>query len=376
MRVMKILICNWRDMTHPAAGGAEVYTDEVIRRWSAQGHQVTHFSAAVEGQPDDELAGGIRFVRRGSRFSVYREAASWYTRHGRGRFDLVIDEANTRPFFAHEWADDTSVVALFHQTAEEIWFHEVPWPAAVLGRYVLEPRWLRRYRTVPTLTVSPSSQRALEDFGLTDVEVVPEGLTLPDHLPRVAKETRPTVAFVGRLVSSKRPFDVLDAFERVRSNLPDAQLWMIGGGPLEDAVRRAAPRGVEVLGRVSQEEKYSRMARAHALLATSVREGWGLVVAEAAAVGTRTIGYDAPGLRDAVAAAEGVLVPADPTALAAWMAQVLPRWMASPPGPVHRGGVASWDEVADTVLERAVALARPARRPIGATVSAGARRAA
>lgn len=364
---MKILVCNWRDLAHPAAGGAEVYTEEVARRWAAQGHHITHLSAAVAGRPESELADGIRYIRRGSRFTVYREAAAWYARHGRGRFDLVIDEANTRPFFAHEWADDTPVVALFHQTAEEIWFHETPWPAAVLGRYVLEPRWLRRYADVPTLTVSPSSKRALEAFGLRNVEVVPEGLTLPDDLPLPAKEERPTVAFVGRLVSSKRPFDVLDAFEQARQTLPDAQLWMIGGGPLESAVRKAAGPGVEVLGRVSQEEKFERMGRAHALLATSVREGWGLVVAEAAAVGTRTIGYDAPGLRDAVAAADGVLVPADPTALAGWMGRVLPRWMASPPGPVHRGGVATWDAVAEVVLRRAVDMARPAPlRPLAA----------
>jgi glycosyltransferase involved in cell wall biosynthesis len=36
-------------------------------------------------------------------------------------------------------------------------------------------------------------------------------------------------------------------------------------------------------------------------LFTSHREGWGLVVSEAAAMGTPTVGYDAPGVRDSIA---------------------------------------------------------------------------
>ena len=355
---MRILVCNWRDLRHPAAGGAEVYTEEVMRRWAAAGHAVTLFSAAVEGAPADEVAHGIRHVRRGSRLGVYRQARRWYEDEGRGNFDLVVDETNTRPFFCHEWVDDTPVVAFIHQTCEEIWFHQMPTPVAVLGRYALEPRWLARYADVPTLTVSESSRDSLQRFGLRDVAIVPEGFTPPDFVPDVAKETRPTLLFVGRMVTYKQPFHVLTAFEIARRSIPDLQAWFVGGGPLEAELRRRAPAGVEVLGQVSHEEKIDRMARAHALAVTSVREGWGLVVAEAAALGTRSVAYDAPGLRDAVRAADGVLVPPNPEALGAWIASVLPRWVADPPPAIPYGGVRSWDFVADSFLARAVAAAR------------------
>jgi glycosyltransferase involved in cell wall biosynthesis len=59
------------------------------------------------------------------------------------------------------------------------------------------------------------------------------------------------------------------------------------------------------------------MARAHALLMTSAREGWGLVVTEANACGTPAIVYDVPGLRDAVINEEtGLVVSPDPERLA------------------------------------------------------------
>jgi glycosyltransferase involved in cell wall biosynthesis len=43
------------------------------------------------------------------------------------------------------------------------------------------------------------------------------------------------------------------------------------------------------------------LSRAHIILVPAVREGWGLVVTEANAMGTPAIGYDdVPGLRDSI----------------------------------------------------------------------------
>jgi glycosyltransferase involved in cell wall biosynthesis len=125
---------------------------------------------------------------------------------------------------------------------------------------------------------------------------------------------------------------------------------MIGTGPALPKLKAAAPDGVEYLGWVCETEKRERMARAHVHLATGLREGWGLVVTEAAALGTPTIAYDMPGLRDSTRAAGGVVVPPHPDALARWLVELLPRWQEFPPAPLAFGGAHSWDEVADTLL--------------------------
>ena len=140
---------------------------------------------------------------------------------------------------------------------------------------------------------------------------------------RVEKESVPTVVFIGRLSANKRPEHAIRAFGLVRRQLPDAQMWVIGSGPEEARLRRIAGPGVTFLGRVSEEEKRERLARAHALVATSVREGWGLVVTEAAASGTVSIGYDVPGLRDSIGASGGVLTRADPASLASGLVGLL-----------------------------------------------------
>ena len=359
---MRILVLNWRDLSHPASGGAEVYTEQVLRRWARDGHQVTLFAATVAGRPAEETVDGYRVVRAGNRFTVYREARRWWQRHGRGRFDVVVDETNTVPFLAHEWVDDGArTIALVHQTCEEIWHRNAPPLLAHLGRYRLEPDWLRRLGRAPIMAVSDSTRDALARFGAHDVTVVPEGYEPPPSLPALAKAEEPTAVFCGRMVSYKRPWDVLRAVALARRELPGLRLRMIGGGPLLDRLRAAAPPGVDFLGRVPEDVKLAEMARAHLHLATSVREGWGLVVTEAAAMGTPTIAYDVPGLRDSTRAAGGVVVPPHPEAMARWMCELMPGWFARPVPPLPHGGAHSWDEVAATLLTAVTERARTPR---------------
>src|SRR5205823_5517706 len=100
-------------------------------------------------------------------------------------------------------------------------------------------------------------------------------------------------------------------------------LWLMGAGPdsyvrsLHDQVGELGlADSIEFLGRLPAEEKHLRMARAHVLLMASVREGWGLSIAEANACGTPAVVYDVPGLRDSVReGATGLVVPPTPQGL-------------------------------------------------------------
>jgi glycosyltransferase involved in cell wall biosynthesis/O-antigen/teichoic acid export membrane protein len=358
-RQLRILAYNWRDLEHPQAGGAEVYLQSVAREWVTQGHRVTLFCASVAGKPTDEFVDGLRVLRRGGRIGVYRQARRYWRREGNGHYDLVVDCVNTRPFLCPRFVRDVPVVAVAHQVAREIWRYETPWPVSVLGRYLLEPAWLRAYRDVPVVTVSESSRESLEHYGLRRVTVVPEGW-VPSWPDPVAKETVPTVIFVGRLSSNKRPEHAIRAFGLARRQLPEAQMWVIGSGPQEARLRKTAPPGVTFLGHVSDVAKRERMGRAHALVATSVREGWGLVVTEAAEVGLPAIGYDVPGLRDSIPASGGVLTEADPEALALGLAGLLSLAVAGDGPRAEPAGVVPWKEVGARILAAAQEADSPA----------------
>ena len=347
---MRILILNWKDTAHPLAGGAEAFTEAVAECLVARGHEVTLFASSVDGCPKQEVRSGVEIVRRGGRLGVYREARRYWNEPKRKPFDVVVDEINTRPFMTPRWIRETPIVALIHQLAREIWSYETPFPVSVLGRYVFEPWWLRAYRNVPAMTVSESSARSLEEHhAWRNITVVPEGWS-PHDVPVFAKEDAPTVVFLGRLVAMKRPDDALRAFRILARSHPSAQLWIIGDGPLRPALEREVSASVTFFGRVDSQELLERLARAHILISTSIREGWGLNVSEAAACGTPAIGYSVPGLVDSISASGGKLVDPDPASLGRALIDFFSGGLVlQPVNPL-----VPWTNVADVVERRLV----------------------
>src|SRR6266508_5759291 len=182
----------------------------------------------------------------------------------------------------------------------------------------MEPRLLRLYHDVPIVTVSNSTRQDLEQLGLSNVWVVPNGRDDPPELNGLPKESVPTFLFVGRLALNKRPDHAVEAVRFIKERLPHPRLWLVGRGPLERKLQKTLPEGAEMLGYLPRVELYERMARAHCLLIPSVREGWGPVVIEAHSVGTPAVGYDVQGIRDSIKHERtGLLAEAgDPAALA------------------------------------------------------------
>ena len=70
--------------------------------------------------------------------------------------------------------------------------------------------------------------------------------------------------------------------------------------------------GVEFTGFVSEAEKHRLMSEAWLLLHPASWEGWGLVITEAAVRGTPAVGFDVPGVRDAIVDFETGLLATDP----------------------------------------------------------------
>ena len=114
------------------------------------------------------------------------------------------------------------------------------------------------------------------------------------------KEFEPTIVFLGRLKRHKLPDHALRAFALIKNELPHAKMWVIGDGDMHEELKKMNIKDVVFYGHINDELKYELLRKAHLLLVPSVREGWGLVVTEANAMGTPAIAYDNPGLRDSI----------------------------------------------------------------------------
>jgi glycosyltransferase involved in cell wall biosynthesis len=338
-------------------GGAEVFTHEILRRWVEIGHEATLFTSRFKNCEAEEIVDGVRIVREGGRYSVYLEAREWYRKFfSKEGYDVVIDEINTVPFFTPKFVKNgEKIFALIHQLAREYWFYETPFPIDYLGYYFLEERWLKNYRSIPAVTVSESSRKDLVDLGFKKVFVVGEGLNFKPLEKLGEKETFPVIVFAGRLNKAKRPDHAIEAFKIVKSRVPNAELWIIGDGYFSGKLMRIAVEGVRFFGSVSNEERKELIKKAWVLVNPSVREGFGLNVVEANALGVPCVAYDVAGLRDAVISDEtGLLVKSgDVDALGEAIFQVLAsdalRVRLSEKALAYSRGF-SWDKVASEFL--------------------------
>jgi len=291
-------------------GGAEVLTHEVAKRWVRAGHDVTLFTSEFPNCKLEEVVDGVRVVRAGGKYSVYWRAKKYYKKcFSKENYDIVIDEINTYPFLTPKFVNnEEKVIALIFQLAREYWFYETPFPINCIGYYYLENRWLKNYVDIPTVTISESTRQDLTDLGSRDVFVVSVGLNFKPLEKVPEKEKFPVIAYVGRLVRAKRPDHAVEAFKIAKGKLPNAELWIIGDGYIKKELEKLACDGVRFFSNLSNEERRELMKRAWVLVNPSVREGFGLNVIEANALGVPCVAYDVPGLRDSVQNGETGLV--------------------------------------------------------------------
>ena len=324
---MRILIFNWRCWLNPGMGGAEVFTHEVARRWAVAGHEVTLFTSIFPGCKKEETLDGVRVIRSGGRLSVYGEAKKFYLkRFKHERFDLIVDEINTRPFFAHSFIENgEQVVALIHQLAREYWFYETSFPLSILGYYYFENKWLRKCASIPTVTVSNSTREDLNALGFEQVFVIPEGLNFEPLAKLSRKSNHPVIVYAGRLKKSKRPNHAIKAFEKVKEKLPDTELWIIGDGPFRHKLEDMSRQETRFYGRLDDSERRRLIEQSWVLVNPGIREGWGLNIIEANALGVPCVAYDVAGLRDSVKdRLTGLLVEdGDVESLAEYLVRVL-----------------------------------------------------
>jgi phosphatidylinositol alpha-1,6-mannosyltransferase len=153
--------------------------------------------------------------------------------------------------------------------------------------------------------------------------VVLPGVDIELFRPPPAPVAEPVAIFASPLAPNKGIDRVLEAFRLVRGRLPEAELRVVGRGPLQDLVRREAARpgsGVTYLGAVSRDGVAGELRRA-AVFVTAPRptpvwnEQFGLAYVEAMASGLAVV-TTACGSNQEAVRPPNERVPDDPEALA------------------------------------------------------------
>lgn len=241
---MRIAILNWRDSSHPEAGGAELYSESVARELAAEGHDVTLVTSRPAATAPRERRDGYRVVRRGGRFTLYPWVLLWLLRH-RNRIDGVIDSQNGIPFFSPLVVGRRVPVVLLmhhvHQNQFALYFGPL---VARVGRWLESTAARRVYGRRTVAAVSPSTRAAVRTRlrlrGL--VHLAPCGLGEAAAPSVTVRGSVPRIVCVGRLVPHKRLDLLLDALPAVLARVPGLVVDLVGDGQDRDALAARAAR--------------------------------------------------------------------------------------------------------------------------------------
>lgn len=303
-----VLFLNWKDITNPSSGGAEILTDALASHM-AKTHSVAYFTSAYPGCKREETCHGYRIIRRGNVYTVILHAF-WYWHRNRTalrQYSYIIDQVHGIPFFSVLYKKHPPIITIVHEVAGILWKNLLPapiWKIGILAEYI----WTYLYRKYIFIAVSNSTKTELERLGIphSNIHIVENFLPfLPPN--KIEKSNIPTLLILGRIAPVKKIEDAIAAYRIAKKSIPNLRLNLVGKG--ENKYRAYKKKILANIAydphitfheNCTEEEKRKYLESAHLLILTSQKEGYGIVILEAAAYGTPTIGYRVPGIQDAV----------------------------------------------------------------------------
>jgi glycosyltransferase involved in cell wall biosynthesis len=309
-------VCLVYDCLFPhTVGGAERWYRNLADRLAQAGHEVTYLTLRQWERGERPELRGVDVRAVGPRLGLYTKPGRrrllpplvfgagvlWHLiRHGR-RYDVV--HTASFPYFSLLAAAMVRLIWRFRLVVDwhEVWSRDY-W-REYLGTVAGAVGWLVQLMCVRVpqhaFCFSRLHARRLREAGLLrDVTTLPgeyEG-SLEVQPVRAAE---PFIVFAGRHIPEKRVVEIPAAVLEARRQIPMLRAVILGDGPERgEVLTRVRDLGLEevidVPGFVPTETVNDLMGRARCMLLPSRREGYGLVVVEAAARGTPTVVVDGP----------------------------------------------------------------------------------
>jgi glycosyltransferase involved in cell wall biosynthesis len=349
-----VRICIVYDCLFPyTVGGGERWYRNVAERMAREGHEVTYLTMRQwERGVAPELDEPVRVVGVAPRMALYTASGRrrilpplvfglgvlvHLLRHGR-RYKVLdtssfpyfslLAAALLRPLMGYEL-----VVDWFEVWSSEYWRSYLG-PAGRFGELVQ-----RICARVPQRAHCFSELHAarLRDQGLRGPITVLRGLLSGEGEVEEPAQVAPVVLFAGRLIPEKRVSLAVAAIARAADRIEGLRGVVLGEGPEREVLRAAvAEHGADEIvraeGWADAQMLESEMRGAMCMLLTSSREGYGLVVVEAAMHGTPSVVVAGPDNAATELIEEGVNGTVAPSPTPDDVAAAIVR--------VHEGGLA------------------------------------
>ena len=316
---MKIAMVSPYDFTWP--GGVTAHVAQLARELGRSGHEVqvlAPHSPSRESQDADLHVPLGRSVPLPSGGSIARVSLSWWLYPKirallrKEQFDVIhLHEpmAPILPLCVLEFSDSVNV-GTFHASYARQHLYRITHP--------IIKRWQQRLHG--NIAVSPAARRYVNNTFPGDYEIIPNGIDFKHFSTNVApmpqyQDGKINILFVGRLEKRKGLRYLLEAYGKLKWDLPNIRLIVVGpGNPDKESYRVMSSQNlqdVEFVGRVSYDDlpRYYASADIFCSPATGA-ESFGIVLLEAMSAGKPVVASDIEGFRGVMTHGEqGLLVP-------------------------------------------------------------------
>jgi len=307
------------DFTWP--GGVTAHVTQLARELGRSGHEVqvlAPHSPPRESQDADLHVPLGRSVPLPSGGSIARVSLSWWLYPKvrallrKEQFDVIhLHEpmAPILPLCVLEFSESVNV-GTFHASYARQHLYRVTHP--------IIKRWQQRLHG--NIAVSPAARRYVNTTFPGDYEIIPNGIDFKHFSTNVApmpqyQDGKINILFVGRLEKRKGLRYLLEAYGKLKWDLPNIRLIVVGpGNPDKESYRVISSQNlqdVEFVGRVSYDDlpRYYASADIFCSPATG-SESFGIVLLEAMSASKPVVASDIEGFRGVMTHGEqGVLVP-------------------------------------------------------------------
>jgi glycosyltransferase involved in cell wall biosynthesis len=304
-------VCIAYDCLFPwTVGGAERWYRNLAERLAAEGHDVTYVTRRQWPPGEHPRIPGVRVVAVSRAEPLYgpdgnrtigeplrygRGTLGHLLRHGRG-YDVV--HMASFPYFSVLAAALVRPLARFRLVVD---WHEL-WSAGYWRAYLgplkgrighaVQRACVRLPHRAFCFSRLHRDRLRAEGFG-GEVDVL-EGEFAGDLSPPEPNGARPVVVFAGRHIAEKRAPALVPAVMRARAAIPGLQAVVFGDGPKRPELLAAiAEHGAEGVvhapGFVDAAQVEEALRTALCMALPSSREGYGLIVVEAASRGTPSV---------------------------------------------------------------------------------------
>ncbi len=299
---MKLIWLAHRDPFNPKAGGAEKIILEVGKRLVNKGYEVTIFAGGWKNCKRYEQKEGINIYRYGARVLPHFVLPAFLIRR---RFDVVIaDLGHAVPWITPILLKKNTIVSFLH-------LHSRSLPGQVnliLAKLItaLEKSYFIFYNKQKFVTISSTSYLDLTGLGINPKNIVQINPGVNNILFHPSKKTEfPSMIYYGGMRAYKRPEEAVYLLKELLNQVDDIHLTIVGEGvekaKLELLVNKYnLERNVSFTGRINDDHLARIVSESWLNIHSSVTEGWGISIVEAAAAGTPTVAYDVPGVSESI----------------------------------------------------------------------------